>query len=138
MPTSTPLSAEMFWLAATVLMSAVLWMPVIINRIMEMNLMPALLNPEPDEHAETRWAVRADRAHKNAVENLVLFAPLALAIEITGTATALTAGACAVYFVARAAHYLIYTLGVGLLRTIAFAVGFGVQVVVALTVLGWI
>lgn len=62
MPTPTALSGEMFWLAATVLMSAVFWMPVIVNRILEMKLLPALLNPEPDEHAEARWAVRADRA----------------------------------------------------------------------------
>jgi len=137
MTTQQNLSPELYWLTLTILMSALLWLPVIFNRIREMKLLPAVLNPEPDEHAEARWAVRADRAHKNAVENLVLFAPLVLVIEAAHMATAVTATACMIYFIARLAHYVIYVFGLPLLRTVAFAIGFAVQVFLALTILGW-
>jgi len=131
------LSTELYWLTLTILMSAIFWLPVILNRIREMKLIPALLNPEPDAQAETRWAVRADRAHKNAVENLVLFAPLVLVIEAAHMASAATASACMIYFATRLVHYVIYLFGLPLLRTIAFAIGFGVQVFLAATILGW-
>ena len=72
------------------------------------------------------------RAHTNAVENLVIFAPLVLALHATGASTPVTAGACTVYFFARLAHYVIYTLGLPLLRTLAFAIGFVAQMVLAL------
>lgn len=50
-------------------------------------------------------------------------------------ASAATATACMIYFAARLAHYVIYLFGMPLLRTIAFAIGFGVQVFLALTIL---
>lgn len=137
MTTPQALSPELYWLTLTILMSTFFWVPVILNRIREMELLPAILNPEPDEHAETRWAVRADRAHKNAVENLVLFAPLVLVIEATQMSTASTAAACMIYFFTRLAHYVIYVFGLPLLRTIAFAIGACVQLFLALTILGW-
>ena len=99
---------------------------VIFNRIREQNLWPTLLNPDPDPQAQNLWAVRADKAHKNAVENLVLFAPLVLMIEATHMANAATATACMIYFAARLAHYVIYVLGIPLIRTVAFTIGFGV------------
>jgi uncharacterized MAPEG superfamily protein len=45
--------------------------------------------------------------------------------------------ACAVYFWARLAHAIVYALGIPVARTLAFAVGFGAQVVLALAVFGW-
>jgi len=131
------LSDELYWLTLTILMSALFWMPVIFNRIREQNLWPALLNPDPDPQARNLWAVRADKAHKNAVENLVLFAPLVLALEATHASTYGTATACMIYFFTRLAHYAIYVLGIPLIRTVAFAIGFVVQAFLAATILGW-
>jgi len=34
----------------------------------------------------------------NAVENLVVFAPLAIAVQVTGSGNAVTALACEIYF----------------------------------------
>jgi len=124
-------STEITWLAATVLLTGVLWIPYIVNRIVEHGLMPALRNPRPDAPPLAGWADRLMHAHSNAVENLVLFAPLVLAVEQLGLNSATTAVAVQVYFWARLAHAAIYTLGVPYLRTIAFAVGFVVQVVLA-------
>ena len=56
---------------------------------------------------ELIWLVgRAVRAHLNAVENLAVFAPLALAVHVTGAGTPLTAAASMTYFAARALHLI--------------------------------
>ncbi len=131
------LSPELFWLTLTALMTAVIWIPYILNRIAEMGLWAALRNPAPDAHARAAWANRMQASHVNAVENLVVFAPLAIAVHVTGMGTSTTAVAAATYFFARLAHILVYTLGIPGLRTTAFFIGFLAQVVLGLTLLGW-
>jgi uncharacterized MAPEG superfamily protein len=42
--------------------------------------------------------------------------------------------ACAVYFWARVAHLIVYTLGLPVFRTLAFTVGFIAQAVLALAI----
>jgi len=133
----TLLSPELFWLTLTALMTAALWVPYILNRIIEVGLWATLRNPEPDAHAKAAWAVRMQASHVNAVENLVVFAPLAIAVHVTGMGTSTTALAAAIYFFARLAHILIYTLGIPGLRTAAFTIGFIAQVILAFTLLGW-
>ena len=132
--TATP-SPELFWLVATILMTALVWVPYIVNRIAENSLWAALSNPNPDTRPRAAWAHRMESAHGNAVENLVISAPLVLAVHVTGAATALTATAAIVFFYARAAHLIIYVLGIPLLRTTAFFVGFLVQMVLGVSLL---
>ena len=132
---SQNLSPELGWLAAVCGFTAVLWVPYIINRIRENGAGPALRNPNHDERPRAQWADRLMWAHANAVENLVVFAPLAIAIHVAGLSNSLTAGAVAVYFFARVAHAAIYTAGIPVLRTFAFAAGFGAQAVLVLTLL---
>ncbi|NEQ52223.1 MAG: MAPEG family protein [Leptolyngbya sp. SIO3F4] len=79
---------------------------------------------------------RMTHAHSNAVENLVIFAPLALALAIAGISTPATIAACQLYFFARLAHYVIYTLGVPFARTVAFLVGVVAQIILAVALLG--
>ena len=131
------LSPELYWLTLTALMTAALWLPYILNRIIEIGLWGALKNPEQDSHAKAAWADRMQASHVNAVENLVVFAPLAIAVHVTGVGTSTTAVAAAAYFFARLAHILIYTLGIPGLRTTAFVIGFGAQVILGFTLLGW-
>lgn len=130
------LHPELFWLVVTTLMTALIWVPYIINRIVENGLWPALRNPNPDTRPRAEWAYRTESAHRNAVENLVVFAPLAMAIHSTGAGTPLTATAAAIFFFARAAHLVIYFAGIPLLRTVAFFVGFLAQMILGLTLLG--
>lgn len=129
------MTTELYWLILTALMTALLWVPYILNRMKEMGVWQALWNPHPDPRPTAQWAERLMRAHANAVENLVVFAPLVLALQVTGMNTAMTAGACMVYFITRAAHVLLYTFAVPLLRTVAFLAGFFCQMVLALTLL---
>src|SRR5207253_2450743 len=100
----------------------------------EMGVWKALKNPQPDVRPEADWAYRLASAHRNAIENLVVFAPLAVGVHLLGLGSAGTAIAAGVFFWSRAAHALIYTVGVPLFRTIAFAVGFGAQAVLLLRI----
>lgn len=131
-----PVASEIRYLAATAALTGCLWMPIIVNRLREMGVWKALRNPEPDLRPRANWAYRLGHAHRNAVENLVVFAPLALAVHLTGLGSAGTASAAALFFWSRLAHALIYTFGVPLLRTIAFLLGFGAQGMMALRLLG--
>ncbi len=130
------LTTELFWLTLTVLLTALLWLPYIANQLLSMGIWPALKSYSPETIKKGTWVYRAFRSHMNAVENLIVFAPLVLMLHVTGKSTALTGTACMIYFFARAAHSVIYIAGIPVLRTLAFAVGFVVQILLALTLLG--
>ncbi len=134
---ATHISSELYWLTLTVLMTGLMWVPYIINRIVEQRPGPAFWDPEGTTATRVGWASRMMRAHQNAIENLVIFAPLVLALQLAQVSTPLTAGACAVYFFARLAHYLVFSFGIPGLRIPAFAVGVAAQMVLAFTLLGW-
>ncbi len=121
------LSPELSYLTLSAGLTGILWMPIIVNRLREMGPWKALKNPEPDVRPSSNWAYRLAAAHRNAVENLVVFAPLATTVHQLGLETRGSALAAAVFFWSRLAHALIYTFGVPLLRTIAFVLGFGAQ-----------
>ncbi len=134
---STTMTPELYWLVLTTIMTGVFWLPYIVNRVMELGLPPMSWHPLPDPPPRAPWAARAVKAHMNAVENLVVFAPLALAVHATGSGTSVTAAASMVYFFARAAHFTIGILGVPIpFRTAAFLVGFLAQMALAGTLLG--
>jgi hypothetical protein len=79
-----PLRPELFWLAATAVMTALLWLPYVANRFRELGPPGWEWFPLPDPPPRARWADRAARAHANAVENLVVFARLVLACAWPG------------------------------------------------------
>ena len=95
------MSKELFWLVLTVAMTGLFWLPYILDRIMVRGLMPTMANPSPNDEPQSAWAQRMMAAHTNAVENLVIFAPLVLVTQALGIATAVTAFACALYFWSR-------------------------------------
>lgn len=124
------------WLTLTVILTGVLWIPYILDRIKVRGLMGAMANPSRNDKAQSPWAQRLYFAHTNAVDNLVIFAPLVLILDSQGHSTQGTVIACAVYFWARLAHAIVYTLGVPVLRTLTFAVGFLAQAALVLAVFG--
>ncbi|TXC67498.1 MAPEG family protein [Piscinibacter aquaticus] len=132
------MSTELFWLALTLAVTALLPFPYVLNRIAVRGLGGALANPSPTDEPLAPWAERARRAHANAVENLVLFAPAALAIHLTQRGDGFTVAACMLYLLARLTHYLAYTFGIPGLRTLAFFGGWvGIAMLVA-RLLGWV
>ena len=130
------MSHELYALTWTALFTGLLWVPIIANRLRELGVWVALKNPQPDRRPEADWAWRLANAHRNAVENLVVFAPLAIAVSLLGLGDALTAALSWIFLGCRVAHAVIYTAGVPLLRTIAFCGGFVCQLGLALRLLG--
>ena len=116
------MTREIFWLTLSVVLTGLLWLPYIVDRIMVRGLMGALDNPKPKAKPQSDWAQRLYFAHTNAVDNLVLFAPLVLILDSRNISTTTTAIACAVYFWARLVHAVVYAAGITVLRTLAFAV----------------
>lgn len=68
------------------------------------------------------WAGRAARAHRNMLENLVLFGILVLVTQVAGKANAMTALGAQLFFWGRLAYAPIYILGIPWARTAVFAV----------------
>ena len=130
------MSRELLWLTLTVILTGLLWVPYILDRAMVRGLMGAMANPSRKDKPQSAWAQRLYFAHTNAVENLVIFAPLVLILDSMGHSTESTAIACAVYFWARLAHAIVYALGVPVLRTLAFTVGFLAQAALVLAIFG--
>ncbi len=126
-------STEMYWLLLTLILTATMWVPYILNRMKEQGILSALWDPLGETEARAPWANRMMRAHENAVENLVIFAPLVLALQWQQISTETTAAACTVYFFARLAHFLVFTFGVPVLRVVTFLIGFGAQMTLALS-----
>jgi len=126
------MTRELFWLTLTVILTGLLWVPYTINRSQVRGLTGAMANPSRGDKPHAPWATRLMFAHDNAVENLVIFAPLVLILNALDYSTTWTALAAAVFFWARVAHVIVYTLGIPVFRTAAFAVGFLAQVVLVL------
>ncbi len=130
------MSYELTWLILTVILTGLLWVPYVLDRIMVRGIMGAMANPSRNDKPQSAWAQRLYFAHSNAVENLVIFATLVLVLDSMGHSTMSTALACAVYFWARLAHIIVYTLGIPVLRTVTFTVGFLAQAALVLAAFG--
>lgn len=129
------MTREIFWLTLSVALTGLLWVPYIVDRIRVRGLMGALDNPKPRDKPQSAWAQRLYFAHTNAVDNLVLFAPLVLILDSHNISTTLTATTCAVYFWARLVHAIVYAAGIPVLRTLSFAVGWAACAVLVFVIL---
>jgi len=124
------MSTELVYLTWVTILTGVLWIPYILDRIATGGLLEAVgypANPKP----QSAWAVRLKKAHANAVENLVVFAALVLVAHAAGISNSDVATASIAFFWARLVHALAYTLALPWVRTLAFAVGFVAQACVA-------
>ncbi|KAF0117705.1 MAG: hypothetical protein FD163_236 [Hyphomonadaceae bacterium] len=127
---------EIYWLTLTALMTSMFYMPYITRLIVQLGPRNAALDPDGNHQLEAKWAQRAKRAHYNAVENLVVFAPLVIVVHLLGLHNETTELAVKTYFFARLGHYVVYLFGVPFIRTLLFLVSWVCQVTLALTVLG--
>jgi uncharacterized MAPEG superfamily protein len=116
---------------ATVLM----WAPYVLMRFVRWGLWKPFANPDPTLPALPAWADRAKEAHRNACENLATFAPVVLVAAVAGVHTPTTILAAQVYVAARLIHYVVYTAGIPVARTLAFLTGVGATLAIAAAVL---
>lgn len=120
------MTSELMSLTWVTALTAVMWMPYVLNTIAVRGLMDAVGYPE-DPKPLSGWAAKMKAAHSNAIENLVVFAALVLIADAANVSNATTVLACQLYFWARLVHLLSYTFAIPFVRTIAFAVGFFCQ-----------
>ncbi len=128
------MKVELFYLALAAMLTGLLWVPYVLDRIVVGGLMDAMgypANPKP----LAAWAERMKLAHANAVENLVVFATLVLAADAMGIQSGHLASAAILYFWSRLVHVLAYTFKVPVVRTLAFFGGVIAQVMVACLIL---
>jgi uncharacterized MAPEG superfamily protein len=128
------MTSELMSLTAVTVLTALLWMPYILNSIAVRGILDAVGYPE-DPKPLSAWASKMKAAHANAIENLVVFATLVLIANAAGISSASTVMACEVYFWARLLHVASYTFAIPWVRTISFAVGFGCQMLLAIALL---
>ena len=126
--------AELFWLTLTTVLTGLLWVPYILDRVSTRGLWTTLDNPSPRHKTQSGWAVRLMNAHINQVENLVVFGILVLVLDALAISTPITVLACAVFFWTRLAYVVIYTLGISVLRTLIWTVGFLAEAALVLAI----
>lgn len=126
------MSPEIYWLTWTTILTALLFAPYAYNRITTITLLGALRRALPgDAPFDEAWGHRAYRAHMNAFEDLITFAPLAIAVHVSGMGNEVTALAAQVHFLARLAHAPIYWFDVPWLRFTSYLVGLATTLVLA-------
>jgi uncharacterized MAPEG superfamily protein len=128
------MTTELLYLVLVTTLTAVMWIPYILNMILVRGIAEAVSYPDNPKPLAP-WAAKMKAAHANAVENLVVFAALVLSAHVLNVSNSATATACMVYFWARFVHWLAYTLAVPWVRTITFVVGFGCQITLAWQIL---
>jgi uncharacterized MAPEG superfamily protein len=82
----------------------------------------ALAGNRDNDPVLTGWAGRAERAHRNLMENLPLFIGLALVAHIAGRANGIVILGTEIFVGARIVHALAYIGGIPWLRSLAWAV----------------
>lgn len=115
---------------------AVAWLPYILDRIMVRGMMGALANYDPNAIPQSGWAQRAMRAHTVSVEAFVAFAPLAVIAMIKIPEDSYPGILAMVFFFGIIGHYIIYMIGIPVLRTVSFAFAVFSTIGLALRVLG--
>jgi len=88
---------------------------------LQVGLVPLLGNREglPER---TGFAWRSDRAHRNMVENLVVFAALVAVVQLAGLNNELTALGAQIFFFARLLFAVVFLIGIPYARTVIFLV----------------
>ena len=118
------MTPDLRYLAFTALLTASLWIPYVACQVMTNGFLGPANYTDPTPRPLPLWGKRADRALMNGVEVLGGFAALVIVAHLAGKANAMTALWAAVFFWARAAHAVVYWLGIPYVRTVVFTAGY--------------
>jgi uncharacterized MAPEG superfamily protein len=121
MPTDMTMSPELSLLVWAVALCVVQMLVSVLLVLPQVGL-PALAGNREGLAAPAGMAGRAVRAHRNMLENLVLFAALVLVAAIAGRANEMTALGAQIFFWGRLAYAVVYLIGIPWLRTGVWAV----------------
>jgi len=128
------MTIELICLTLITLFTALMWLPYMVNVVDVRGVSDALGYPRNPADV-SQWASRVDRAHRNAVENLVIFAPLVLIAHTAGISNETTVLSCIIYGFARVVHFFTLMLAVPVIKSLSFMIGSACQVVLALAIL---
>jgi len=101
------------WAVALTLVQSVI---AVLGAQMQVGL-PALAGNRENLPPITGWADRAARAHRNMLENLVLFAALVLVAHVAGKANGVTILGSELFFWARLVYVPVFVIGIPWVRT---------------------
>jgi len=115
------MTTDLMMLVWSAVLTFILVLPYTAGNLLTRGLSAAVGNRENQTPA-TGWIGRSERAHRNMLESLPLFAILVLVAHVTGRHDALTALGATIFFWSRVAHAIIYIAGIPWLRTLVWAV----------------
>ena len=115
------MTPDLVWLVWAGALTFVLVVEAVLGLMLQVGL-PALAGNRENLPPASGWAGRAQRAHRNMLENLPLFIILVLAAHLAGKADGMALTGCAVFVWARVAHAVAYIAGIPWLRTLCWAV----------------
>ncbi len=112
---------ELVWLLWAVALTFAQMLLAVSGATLQVGL-PALAGNREGLPAFTGWAGRANRAHHNMLESLVLFAALVLIAVESGTTNSTTLLGAQLFVWARLAYAVVYVAGIPWLRTLVWLV----------------
>ena len=115
------MTIELWLLVAATVLTIVQAVVAVQGTLSQVSL-PEVAGNRDDFPALTGWADRAHRAHRNMLENLVLFAILVLVAHLTESNGTLTLIGAHLFFWARLGYLFIYVIGIPWLRTAVWTV----------------
>ena len=118
---SVPMTPELMYLVWSVAFTLVLAVIAVLGAWQEIGL-PRLAGNREGLGEMPGWAGRAARAHRNMLENLVLFAILVLVARAANISNAMTLLGAQLFFWGRVAHAILYIAGIAWVRTAAWTV----------------
>lgn len=127
-----------FYTGLSAVWIAIAWVPYVLDRIMVRGLAGSMANPSLDLAPQSDWAVRAKAAHVVAIQAFSAFAPLAILAMIRIPEDGYPNILAITFFIGIFAHYVIYVIGITVLRTLSFSLAALSTLALSLRVLGFI
>jgi len=115
------MTPELMYLVWSAALTVILVVIAVLGGVQEVGL-PTLAGNREGLPEMSGWAGRAYRAHRNMLENLILFAILVLVARAVNVSNAMTLLGAQLFFWGRVAHAILYIAGIPWARTAAWGV----------------
>ncbi len=114
---------ELKLLVWSTMLALIQMLVALLGAIMQVGLVPLVGNRE-NLPSFDGWVGRAQRAHRNMLESLTIFAALVLVAQVVGRSDAATVLGAQLFFWSRLAYAPVYVIGIPWLRNGLWGVSF--------------